>query len=579
MIEEGDESFRILWRRLASVFLCALVWLGAGCSEGPSGSNAEAGPAASTPSSGAAEPLEIGWNIVLVTLDTTRADALGAYGQPLDTTPALDRLAREGVLFDRAVTSSPSTLPSHATILTGKHPYAHGVRSNIGYILSDQVTTLPELLRAEGYRTGVEIAAPVLERRTRITRGFEEIRDLDTPGVELKRIAEKAGGPAVAVDPPTRTARDISRGGIAFIRRHRDQRFLLWLHYYDAHDPYSPPAPFAAKIPDNAYLAEVASVDAELGKVIEEIRRTGLRDRTLVVVAGDHGEGLGEHGEAGHSYFLYRSTVSVPLIFWGPKEIRRGLRVESLVRTADIAPTVLDLLDLPPATDVQGVSLRRLLTGEESDLGLTGYGESIELAKSFALQPLRFISEGRWKYIHKVNPELYDISLDPDELSNLAAREPDVVARLQARLRELVSAAPQKPDDAEASVDPETRAQLVALGYAAAPMSDALDDELATLELVGEDASEKAEDVAQVQTARQTLASRRYADAYELLRGLAERNPNSAYVLGLTAQSLAGLEKAEEAIPLFQRAIELDPCSAEARVKLSELQHSLGRYV
>jgi arylsulfatase A-like enzyme len=510
-----------------------------------------------------------------VTLDTTRADALGAYGQPRDVSPKIDRLAREGVLFEQVVSSAPSTLPSHATIFTGKQPYVHGVRSNARYVLADRNVTLAEVLRDEGYRTGAEIASPVLGRATRIARGFEEIRDLDSPGVELER---ELGGQVVQL--PARPARDISRGGIEFLRRHRDEAFFLWLHYFDAHHPYVPQPAHRARSGGDPYLAEIAAMDAGVGEVVAEIERLGLRERTWLVVTADHGEGRGDHGEDWHSFFVYQSTIRVPLVFWGPGSLASGKRIASLVRTADIAPTLLDLLGLPPLAEAQGVSLRALLGGDETDLELTGYGESIALANSFSVPPLRFLARGRWKYIHKVNPELYDLASDPGETRNLAAREPERVARLQTALRELVGSAPDKPapQEAEAPLDAQQRAMLAALGYAPGEPTDLLRDEVASLELVGEDVSEKIEDLALVTEVVDALFQGRYARALEAALVLQTRNPNSAYILGLTAQALSGLERDDEAIPLYRRALALSPCDEESRVKLGQALHAAGRY-
>ena len=282
-------------------------------------------------------------NLLLVTLDTTRGDALGAYGQRLDASPNIDRLAAGGVLFEQAVSSSPQTLPSHSTLFTGKYPYVHGVRANSGYVLSEQNITIAEVLRDAGYRTGAEVAALVMQEATQITQGFDHYRGADTPGVKRKRI-RYSKGEIREKELAVRVASDISRRGIEFIRGNRERKFFLWLHYFDPHEPYSAPAAFNAKIPSSPYHAELASADSQIGPVIDELERLGLRERTLVVLTSDHGEGLGDHGEWTHSYFVYQSTMHVPLIFWGPSSLLPGTRIHSPVRTVDIAPTILELL-------------------------------------------------------------------------------------------------------------------------------------------------------------------------------------------------------------------------------------------
>ncbi|MFT5444824.1 MAG: arylsulfatase A-like enzyme, partial [Myxococcota bacterium] len=371
-------------------------------------------------------------NLVIITLDTTRADALSAYGQSRKTSPAFDRMAEEGVLFNAAMASSPETLPSHATIFTGKQPFGHGVRGNGGYVLANEHLTIAEAMKAEGYATGAEIAAVVMQESTQIGQGFSTFRDTSSEGVKLQAVFRERDGEVKAEVLLVRAAADITDSGIEFVRDHRDEKFFIWLHYFNAHAPYSAAEPFSSQFPDSLYHAEVATQDFEMGRFVDELRNLGLADNTLVVVAADHGEGLLEHDERTHSYFLYDSTMRVPLLFWGLDALPKGKRIDSLVRNVDIAPTALDLLGLYPLDNTDGVTLGPLLDGTSADLKLTAYGEANRMASTFKMSPLRFVREGKWKYIHKVNPELYDMSADPGELSNLYEAEPDVAARLFA---------------------------------------------------------------------------------------------------------------------------------------------------
>jgi arylsulfatase A-like enzyme/Tfp pilus assembly protein PilF len=506
------------------------------------------------PAPSAVEPE--GWNVVLITLDTVRPDALGAYGQARGATPNLDRVAAEGVVFDAAVSSSPSTLPSHASIFTGKHPYAHGTRANIGYLLHSNEETLAERLTAAGYRTAAEVSAMVMRKETRIAQGFESVRDPKSTDVVLKAGRRRVDREVIEL--PIRVATDIGRRGREFIRENRDRRFFLWLHFFDAHQPLSPPPPFSTTYRDDSYLAAVAYVDAEIGRLVKAIEGLGLRGRTLVVVTADHGEGHGEHGETRHSYFIYDSTMRVPLILWGPDAIPAGTRIGSVVRSIDIAPTILDLLDQPPFDGIQGVSLRPLLVGEATDMELTGYGESLELHGTFGIAPLRFVREGRWKYIHKVNPELYDIEADPHELSNLAQRETARVAQLQAQLRTLLTGSGPSAD-ATIEMDAETRANLAALGYAAATSGPTIADELESLQLVGDDAATKIGAVESLSIAESFLQSQEFDRAHAALSGLLEDDPESTYLLGMTGLSLMRLERFGEALAHLEQAVEQDP--------------------
>ena len=458
-------------------------------------------------------------NLLLITIDTLRADALGAYDPQRTHSPRLDALAAEGVLFEQCLTSSPSTLPSHASILTGLHLYAHGVRSNQGYTLPPEARTLTEVLRAEGYVTAAEVATTVIERQKGLAQGFGRYRDVFSPGVTLKAALKRSGGETERLTFPERDAADITGHGIRFLREHRDTPFFLWLHYFDPHAPYLPPAEFAGRFPESPYHAEVAYADQQVGRVVDALQALGLADRTLLIVTSDHGEALGEHGEGTHSFFVYDSTMRVPLLFWGAG-VPRGRRIGPLVRSVDIAPTALDLLGFPELLGVQGVSLRPLFSGEPRDPGLTGYGESIESFATFGTSVLRFVREGRWKYIHKVSPELYDVETDSGELRNRASAEPEVLARLRSRLEALVGETASPGAAAEIAVSETTLAELDAPGYVGSRYRPSVGDELASLELGGVDPRDTVADAKRFSTAWTEYKDKRdYGRAAQLFAG------------------------------------------------------------
>jgi arylsulfatase A-like enzyme/Flp pilus assembly protein TadD len=556
--------------------LCLGVSLGLpGCGEGrdearPAESPIEHAPIAETEASDGKDERPL--NVVLITLDTTRADALGTYGQALPTTPNLDRLAETGVVFEQAMTSSPATLPSHATIFTGLQPFAHGVRANAGYVLADRHTTLAEVLAKHGYRTGAEIAAAVLSAESRIAQGFEHRRDASSPGVQLVSLTFAPNTPdQKIVTKPIRLGSDITRRGIEFIERNRGEPFFLWLHYFDPHSPYKAPSEFNAEIPSSPYHAEVASADHEVGRIVERIEDLGLRERTLVIVTADHGEGLGDHGEATHSFFVYDSTMRVPLIFWGLEGRLESRRVESLARTVDIAPTVLELLELPGLANAQGASLAAQLTGRPGGPSVA-YGESsMRFYGIFGIPPLRTLREGRWKYIHKVSPELYDVVADPGELTNRIADKPEEAERLRARLEAMIRDAPPPPEDAIAPLDSRIAAQLAALGYVASAPENAAEHELALLDLSGDDPVSKASDVQILAIAAGLVQRQAYEQALPDLRKLAERNPDRPVVLSLFAQALAGLERYDEALPVFRQLHEFGAATPNETAKLANL--------
>lgn len=512
-------------------------------------------------------------NFVVITLDTVRADALSAYGQKLPTSPRMDALASDGLLFEQALASAPSTLPSHATLFTGKHPYAHGVRSNFGYSLAEENVTLAEALGSRGYQTAAEIAAPVLSKERMVSQGFATYRDPGDTETILQRLEAKEAGRRRLL----RSSDEITRAGLDFLRQNTDGPFLLWLHYFDAHRPYHPPPEFQRQIPESPYHAEVARLDHAVGLIADEIQRLGMRERTLVVITSDHGEGNGDHGEESHSFFVYDSTIHVPLIFWGADVIPRGKRVRSLVRLVDVAPTLLDLVGAPLPAGMQGVSLRPLLRNPELDLALTGYGESIEPASTFGSSTLRFIREGRWKYIHKLEPELYDLATDPQELDNLADRQPERLATLEARLRELIDTAPARPTGSTTELDQEALNQLHALGYVGGPAPSELADEASMLEVKGPDPTTRIDDVWNLSVAFGYLLHDQQEEALAIFRDIHERNPDSLYPLKTLVDTLYELERNDEVEPLLRRLIELEPENPMPRSALAKVLRKQGK--
>ena len=557
-------------------------WLAACGADGDSASGA-------SPASPAADARR---SVVLVTIDTLRADALGAYGSPYSASPNLDRLAAEGVLFEQAHASSPSTLPSHSTLLTGKRPFRHGVRSNTGDLLRPEEVTVAERLAEAGYATAAEVASVVIAGHTGIAQGFQSFRDTDSTDVELAKIDLEMPR-ELAISHSTRNAEDITARGIEFLASHADEPFFLWLHYYDPHWPQTPPEPYATRfalqvagarpgqvdgeqrfIREHLYAAEVAYVDAQLGRLRAAMETLGLDQHTLLVVTSDHGEALGDHGEDTHTYFVYQSTMHVPLLLWGP-DLPGNLRVRQPVRAEDVAPTLLDWLGEPGLADADGSSLLPLVQDPEAGSERVVYGESVELRRVFAVPVLRFLREGRWKYIHKPRPALYDLDADPDEHSDVAAEHPDHVARLYARLATLLEGATPSGASAAPDLDPETAAQLEALGYAVGDPSVDLGDELDSLRVEGVDPDDMVQDV--------RLISRPWPEGgdsqveLQSMRDLAARYPQSSPVLAklLDFQLTYGL--GPEALETLRRGVELAPDNERYWSNLGELLVKMGR--
>ncbi len=391
-------------------------------------------------------------NVLLITIDTLRADALGSYGGAART-PNLDALAAEGVRFDFAHAHAVVTLPSHASILTGQYAFQHGVRDNAGFRLAGEAVTLAEAAHEKGFATGAFVGAFPLDRRFGLAQGFDEYDDLS--GREVS--------PA-DFEFSERPAADVVAAAQAWIGR-QHTRWLAWVHVFDPHSPYAPPAPFDREYASNPYAGEVASVDAALGPLLK-MARGGTRPTTIVVTA-DHGEGLGDHGEPTHGVFAYESTLRVPLILAQVRPAAQGVAaprgaewVSTVpVRHVDIAPTVADLtgLSLP-----QGLPGRTLLTAFEHETEpRPAYFEAMTAMLKRGWAPLRGVLVGREKYIDLPLEELYDLAADPGEGRNLAPARRDRVRVMTARLEGF---GPTMPGE-QAPETGEVRARLQALGY------------------------------------------------------------------------------------------------------------------
>ncbi len=405
------------------------------------------------PGTGAAE----GFNLLLVSLDTVRADRLGCYGHAAAQTPNLDALAASGLRFAQAIAPAPLTMPSHATIMTGLDPPAHGVRDN-GFRLAEAQTTLAEVLADQGYATAAFVGSFILNKRFGLGQGFATYDDECPP---------RDGSPGhlgeAAINERTATAvTDAAEGWLrAAVRDARP--FFAWIHYFDAHHPYAPPR-WIAKRSRDPYDGEIAYVDAQLGRVLRVLRESGAERQTLIVVAADHGEGLEEHGEPTHAYLLYDSTLRVPLILHCPALFGAGRAIDDrVVSLADIMPTVLDLLAAPAPPSMDG---RHLLAGSPApDRAIYIETMATRLNNGWAsLHGLRRLHD---KFILAPRPEYFDLRRDPHELQNLAASSPAEMAELDQRLAATM-ANWEPPDQVVAQAgapSPETVRRLASLGY------------------------------------------------------------------------------------------------------------------
>jgi len=400
-----------------------------------------------------AQPAADSLNVLLITLDTTRADRLGSYGYAGAKTPRLDALAGEGIRFARAYAPAPLTLPAHATILSGLYPAAHGVRNN-GRELDPKVRTLTEILKGHGFATAAFVSSFSVDSRFGLGRGFDVYEDTFQAAAPLKGAnSERRAEETFALF--SRWFDGASQG-----------RFFAWVHYYDPHLPYDPPSPYQEEFGDRPYDGEIAYMDRFVGAVLDRLEEKGVAGRTLVVVAGDHGEGLGDKVETGHGIFLYEETVRVPFIVRNPGAFPRPRTVGSAVRLVDVAPTVLATLGLAgEANAMQGRDLTPWMRGKE-DGDLDALVETFYPRENFGWSELVGLISGPWKFIQAPRPELYDLVRDPGELRDLAAASADKAAEMARKLeQELLRMISPSGAGGPAADSAEVRERLRSLGY------------------------------------------------------------------------------------------------------------------
>lgn len=501
-------------------------------------------------------------NVLLITLDTVRADHLGCYGDTTAETPAIDGLARAGTLFTRAYSPVPLTLPAHATLFTGLEPPAHGLVDN-GITASELgAPTLAERLHAAGYDTGAFVAAFVLNRVFGLSRGFAHYDDGPAEEAELEGLFRRVAPGEERVD-----------AALAWLDRPRQVPFFLWVHLYDAHAPHVAPGRFAQRYAARPYAGELAYLDGQVRRLLDVLEARGLTRDTLVVLSADHGEGLGEHGELTHGFLLHDATLRVPLVLRWPGRLPVGRHDERPVALVDVAPTVLDLLGLAPNPVRHG---RRLFNGEAtSGWERVLWAQSDYPARQYGWGALRSVRRGDWKYVDGPRPELFDVRHDPRELVDLSRREP----RRAAELHRLVSATDGKLSQARPQVarhepDEDARARLQALGYTAGaapaqghgPATALIDPRDGLRRLAGMERAFEALE----------RGGAGLAEAERALRTLTQRFPHDGQLhLGL-GRTLELLRRSEEARRAYQIAAEAESTRVLALARLVALAQAAG---
>lgn len=397
-----------------------------------------------------------GANVLLVSIDTLRADHVGAYGESGALTPTIDGLAKDGLRFDRTYAHVPLTLPSHASLLTAAYPTRNGVRDNGAFKLDGHRATLATVLKHAGYRTGAFLGAFVLDARFGLNHGFDVYDDRMLGTGAEQEMSERRADSVVAPAADWILAQHLAP------RPTHLAPWFAWVHLYDPHAPYAPPEPYASQYASEPYDGEIAYADAALGRFLGRLRAAGALTNTLVVVLSDHGESLGEHGERTHGLFAYDATLRVPLVMYAPAAIRPGV-VHDPMRLVDVAPTILDLVSAPALEDADGRTVRPFIAGERPFEDPGSYFEALDANLTRDWAPLRGIVRGFSKLIDLPEPELYDLASDPGEQHNLYARQPERARQLEAELDRISNAKSAAVPTAPVSADAEAR--LRSLGY------------------------------------------------------------------------------------------------------------------
>lgn len=499
--------------------------------------------------SSAAEP------IVLISIDTLRADHVGAYGYRKVPTPNIDALASDGVLFERAYSHVPLTLPAHTSILSGRLPSETGVRDNIGFIVKPGERMLPQILRDHGFATAGAVSAYVLRKETGISQGF------DFYDSNLPMAAQGTG-----LGDVQRDGAETLKVADTWLDSQTSSRFFLFMHFYEPHKPYTPPARYGQYAP---YDGEIAYADELVGRLIDSLRRRGLYDRAAIILLSDHGEGLGDHVEQEHGLFIYEETMHIPLIVKLPRSDERGRRVAAPVQHIDVVPTVLDLLGIPRPGALQGRPLRSVMRGVSQSPEQGIYSESLYGRYHFAWSELYALTDARFRYIRAPRDELYDLARDPDERRNLVAERPQARVAMRRALDGLITTAAVP---APTGVTADDRERLQAIGYVGTSASL---DVPPGGDLV--DPKDKVDVLEDYRHAAELAGEQKYGQAIDVLQHIVAANPGMADVWQQLGNLLIRAGRLDAGVHAYERSAALTPRDISALVAASTVLYKLRR--
>jgi arylsulfatase A-like enzyme/thioredoxin-like negative regulator of GroEL len=503
-------------------------------------------------------------NIILITLDTTRADRMGFLGSKRGLTPRLDAMAQQGVVFSRAYSHVPITTASHTTILTGTYPQFNHV-NDFGIPLSPRLPYLPDLLRAKGYHTGAFVGSLILDPLDGTAPGFDRGFEVYDAGFHLRRHG------ADRYKSVERRASDVVNHALAWLSQLPNGPFFLWVHLYDAHDPYDSPEPYKTRFASQPYDGEIAYADSCVGKLLDEIRKHDLYDETLIAVMADHGESLGAHGENTHGIFLYDETLHVPLVFKLPASRAAGRRIDTRARLVDVAPTILQEARVPIPKEMQGESLlasmRPVPKGSAAAATTpedrSAYAETDYPHRAFGWSSLRAIRTGKYLYIRAPERELYNQDADPQAAHNLASSSKAVADTVSSQLDDFRAKTSQTLVDL-AKPDAEQMQKLQALGYVASDSAETKDSQ----KLSGTDPKTKIEVSNLLHDAMFDVEDARYEEAIPLLKKALAEQPDLPVANMQYGMAQARLKNYAEAVGPLQKAVKLMPDNGQGHYEL-----------
>jgi arylsulfatase A-like enzyme/Flp pilus assembly protein TadD len=501
-------------------------------------------------------------NVILITIDTVRADHLGCYGAKDTQTPTLDALARDGIVFERAISQVPLTWPSHAVILTGLYPFQNGVQDFTGQPLDPRFRSVAQAFKERGYATGAVVSAFVLDRSWGLARGFDFYDDAFAPEAFLNRdlgLVDRRAGESVA-------------HAIAWLRKNPRRPLFFWLHLYDPHSPYDPPEPYRSQYHAHPYDGEIAYADHELARLMGWLKRNQLYDRSLILFLSDHGESLGEHGEHEHGFFVYSSTVHIPLIVKPPSGsgFRRG-RVSHPVETTAVASTLLRAAGIHDTLGQQLQSPGLLDANSQTDD--EAYSETFYPFSSFGWSPLHALETSRYHYIDAPQPELYDLLVDPAEENNVASQQAATVAVLKDKLQSRLRNHPYMPSaDSNSGLSPDALDKLRALGYVAyrSPVSPA------ALASSLPDPKSKLGEFNSILEAEDAFQKGDVEHAENLLSPVHQQDPKMYVIPFLLGEAALRNQNWQRAAEQLQRCLDLNPNFDNAMTALARALAKLG---